>query len=152
NWAVSSAPVVDGNGNVMATDTLPYLRFNYGQRRHLNGVTHVFARGTSAGSAAWFPIDHVVSEKVLSERLGDVKAHDTGEERMGCYAIRDWHDPALEMKKVVYDATGSHERAGDYLPLPRANGARYANLAFNVPGFALGGPSIDIYPAGTKFR
>lgn len=61
---------------------------------------------------------------------------------MACYAIRDSHDPVLELKKVVHDSKvgpNGHERAGDYLPLPRANGRRSANLIFSVPGFGLGG-------------
>ncbi len=66
--------------------------------------------------------------------------------------MRNTHDPNLELKKVVYDSDATHERAGDYLPLVRANGKRSANLTFNVPGFGLGGVAVDHFPAGTKFQ
>jgi hypothetical protein len=49
-------------------------------------------------------------------------------------------------------AVGSNERAGDCLPLLRNSGGRSANLAFVVPGFALGGTAVDHFPAGTRFQ
>jgi hypothetical protein len=152
SWAVDDAPAVDGNGNLMMINTRDHLVFNYGQDRHINGVTYAFALSTSNGSAAWFPMSAIKSESIFRDRVGEVNAKDTGGKRLGCYAIRDSVDESLIEKKVVYDTTASHQRAGDYLPLQRKNGHRYANLAFNVPGFALGGPAIDIYPSGTKFQ
>lgn len=151
-WAVEDAPVVDGNGDLMAMNTRDHLRFNYGQTRRMNNVTYVYARSTSAGSSGWFPITAVLGEQSLRDKVGEVNAKDTGLSRMGCYQIRSSHDESLVEKKVVYDSQETHERAGDYLPLVRANGGRYANLAFNVPGFALGAPAVDIFPAGTKFQ
>lgn len=53
---------------------------------------------------------------------------------------------------MVKDSTATHERAGDYLPLPRANGVRSANLVFSVPGFGLGGATTDHFEAGSKFQ
>jgi hypothetical protein len=151
-WTVNDANVVDGNGDLIGPSTLDHLRFQHGQDRHMNGVTYVFARTTSQHVAAWFPIDAVASEDALRDRLGEVTAKGAGLAEMGCYAIKSSHDAGLVEKKVVYDAQSDYERAGDYLPLPRGNGQRYANLCFNVPGFGLGGPAIDIFPAGTKFR
>jgi hypothetical protein len=151
-WAVDDAPVVDGNGDVMGMNTRDHLRFNYGQTRRMNNTTYVFARSTSVESAGWFPIDKVKGEESLRSKVGEVNAKDTGRAKMACYRIRDSHDASLVEKKVVYDTQEEHERAGDYLPLPRANGGRYANLAFNVPGFSLGAPAVDIFPAGTKFQ
>jgi hypothetical protein len=72
--------------------------------------------------------------------------------RLGCYQIKSSHDASRELRKVVYDSRAEHERAGDYMSLPRANGRRSANLLFMVPGFGLGGASTDHFPAGTKFR
>ena len=151
-WAVADATVVDGNGDPMGVNTRDHLRFNYGQTRHMKGTTFVYARSTSTNSGGWFPIDAVAGEESLRQKVGEVNARDTGGDRLGCYKVRSSHDEALVEKKVVYDAQGDYERAGDYLSLPRANGGRYANMAFNVPGFGLGGPAIDIWPAGTKFR
>ncbi len=153
SWGVDQgAPIVDGNGDLMIVSSKDHMTFNYGQTRHIFGVTYAFALSTSNGSAGWFPMSAIKSEDVFRDRVGEVNAKDTGGKRMGCYAIRSSVDESLIEKKVVYDTTASHQRAGDYLPLVRTNGQRYANLAFNVPGFALGGPAIDIYPSGTKFQ
>lgn len=151
-WAIDDGMMVDGNGDPMAPCTWDHLRFNYGQTRHMNGKTYVYARSCSNNSSGWFPIDNVKSESILRDRVGEVNAKDTGRGKLGCYRIKSSHEPNLVERKVVYDAQGDYERAGDYLPLPRNNGTRYANLAFNVPGFGLGGPAIDIFPAGTKFQ
>jgi hypothetical protein len=151
-WAIDDGMMVDGNGDPMAPCTFDHLRFNYGQTRHMNGKTYVYARSCSNGSSGWFPIDNVKSESILRERVGEVNAKDTGQKRLGCYRIKSSHDPALVEKKVVYDSNDDNERAGDYLPLVRNNGKRYANLAFNVPGLGLGGPAVDIFPSGTHFQ
>jgi hypothetical protein len=151
-WAVEPDDVVDGDGHVMGKSSFAHLRFNYGQTRRMNDRTYVYARSTSVGSSGWFPIDKVVSESALRDRVGEVNAHGAGLAKMACYAVKSSHDPALVELKVVYDSKSDNERAGDYLPLVRGNGQRYANLAFNVPGFGLGGPAVDIFPAGAKFQ
>jgi hypothetical protein len=94
----------------------------------------------------------ILGRTSFEQKVGHVSALGAGLAKLGCYAVRNSHDPALEVKKVVYDSTSSNERAGDYLPLVRANGLRSVNLAFNVPGFGLGGPAVDHWPAGTKFQ
>ena len=153
SWKVTRASVRDGNGDAMTVQPAGDLKFNYGQARVLNGQLHILAMATSNQSAGWFPLDSVAEQNALDTSIDRVKAQDPGGSKLGCYEISGSDpDPNLVDKKVVKDATGSHEKAGDYLPLVRENGGRYANLAFNVPGLALGGPSIDIYPAGTKFQ
>jgi len=151
-WTVADGPVLDGNGDLIGMNTRDHLDFNYGQDRRFGDATYVMARSSSTGSAGWFPEDKVVSEATLRSRVGEVNAKDTHQKRLGCYEIRNSEDANLAPKKVVYDSTDEHERAGDYLSLVRANGRRYANLAFSVPGSGLGAPAIDIYPAGTKFQ
>lgn len=151
-WAVGDDVVVDGNGDVMGPSTWDHLRFNYGQTRHMKGKTYALAMSTSQGSSGWFPLESVVSEDVLRDRIGEVNAKGAGLGKMACYEVRDTHDTKIAAYKVVYDSNSDHEAVGDYLPLPRKNGQRYVNLSFNVPGFDLGGPAIDIFPAGTKFR
>lgn len=151
-WGVLHDYIVDGNGDPMIMNTWNRMRFNYGQDRRMNGRTYVYARSSSNGSSGWFPIDKVKAEASLRKRVGEVNAKDPGRGKMACYEIRDSHSESLAAKKVVYDAKTDNERAGDYLPLPRKNGQRYSNLAFSVPGSALGAPAIDIFPAGTKFQ
>ncbi len=153
SWGVATgAAIRDGNGTVLATSSSTRLTFNYGQVRNLAGKHHAFALSTSNGSAGWFPIDAIQGKSSFENKVGSVHAHDPHQGQMACYRIRDAHDPELELKKVNYDTTAEHERAGDYLPLVRKNGKRSANLAFNVPGHALGGVAIDHFPAGAKFQ
>jgi hypothetical protein len=155
-WAVvPGASVRDGKGNVLTVQTGDRMTFNFGQTRSLAGKAHALGLTTSNGSAVWYPFDHIVSEASFRDHVGNVDAKDTGDERMGCYEIRNSHDASKELKKVVYDSDvgpNGHERAGDYMSLLRNNGKRSANLLFSVPGFSLGGTSSDHFPAGTKFR
>jgi hypothetical protein len=153
SWGIEpGASLRDGHGNVLATVTNARLTFNYGQTRALAGKAHALALATSNGSAGWYPIDHILGEQSFRARMGEVNAHDPHDGRLGCYRIRNSHDPDIELRKVVYDSHATHERAGDYLPLERENGKRSANLIFMVPGFGLGGASTDHFPAGTMFH
>ncbi len=152
-WAVEDDVVVDGDGVKMVDSTWDHLRFNYGQTRHMNGRTYAFAMSTSNGSSGWFPLDAVVSEDILRDRIGEVNAKGSQLGKLGCYKVRDSSGTAARAAlKVVYDTTSDNERVGDYLALERKNGKRYMNLAFNVPGFGLGGVAVDIFDAGTKFQ
>ncbi len=152
-WSVGSGYVLDGNGDPMTLQTPSMLKFNYGQARVMNGKLHLLAMSTANGSSGWFPLDAIAGKASIDAKVGRVKAEDPGGGSMACYEVTDRDiDDDYAAKKVVYDADGSHERVGDYMPLLRKNGAKYANLAFNVPGVALGGPAIDIFPVGTKFQ
>ncbi|MEO8703612.1 MAG: hypothetical protein ABI867_26420, partial [Kofleriaceae bacterium] len=153
SWAVDTgASARDGNGEVMAKQTASRMTFNYGQTRFLAGKSHALALSTSNGSAGWYPIDHIKGERSFRVHNGEVNAKDPGRGPMACYEIRNSHDRNIELRKVVYDSHASHERAGDYLALVRANGKRSANLIFSVPGFGLGGATTDHFPAGTRFQ
>lgn len=157
DWGVDKdVDVLDGNGDVLGQSHSSTLKFNYGQKRTFGGAEYVFAMTTSNHSAGWFPLAHVKSGDVLSSRVGNATAHRSGLAKMACYEIRNSMDDTLAAKKVVYDAESapgpSGEAAGDYLPRLRVNGKRSANLVFNVPGSALGGPAIDHFPAGTKVQ
>jgi len=153
SWEITpGASVRDGNGNALITENGTHLTFNFGQTRALAGKAHALALTTSNSSAGWYPMDHIVSEDSFRAHVGNVDAKDPGDGDMACYRIRDTDDETLAAKKVVKNATGDHERAGDYLPLVRANGKRSANLVFSVPGFALGGATTDHFPAGSAFH
>lgn len=153
SWGVEpGASLRDGNGDVLITMTRTRLTFNYGQTRALAGKAHALALSTNNGSSGWYPIDRILGETSFRARVGEINAKDPRRGEMACYAIRSSHDPSRELRKVVFDSRAEHERAGDYMALPRANGRRSANLIFMVPGFGLGGASTDHFPAGTKFR
>jgi hypothetical protein len=153
NWGlVTGVPIRDGNGTIMGTNTRTSSAFNYGQTRTFAGETYAFAVTTSNSSAGWLPESAILGRTSFEQKVGHVSALGSGLAKLGCYEVRNSHDTTLEVKKVVYDSTSSNERAGDYLPLVRANGLRSVNLTFNVPGLALGGPAVDHFPAGTKFQ
>ncbi|CAM3206807.1 hypothetical protein COSO111634_06260 [Corallococcus soli] len=153
SWALNTGgPVRDGNGTVVGTSTRTSATFNHGQTRTFAGELHAFAVSTSNSSAGWLPMSAIKGRTSFEDKVGHVSALSSGLAKMACYAVRNSHDTTLEFKKVVYDSDAVHERAGDYLPLVRANGLRSANLTFNVPGFGLGGVAVDHFPAGTKFQ
>lgn len=152
-WALETGgPIRDGNGTVVGVSNRTGSSFNYGQTRSFDGETYAFAVSTSNSSAGWVPLLSIKGKESFANKVGHVSALGSGLAKMACYAVRDSHDTTLELKKVVYDSDAEHERAGDYLPLVRANGKRSINLAFNVPGFGLGGVAVDHFPAGTKFQ
>lgn len=153
SWGVEpGASVRDGNGTALSVQTGSRLTFNYGQTRLLAGKAHALALSTSNGSAGWYPIDHIKGETSFRQQNGEVNGKDPGLGEMACYEIRSSHDATIELRKVVKNSKAEHERAGDYLPLVRADGRRSANLVFSVPGFGLGGATTDHFLAGTKFR
>lgn len=152
---VAGVPVRNGNGDVVATNTLSSTTFNYGLTRTFAGETYAFAVTTSNGSAGWMPVSGILGHDSFIQKVGHVAAHSAGLSKMGCYEIRSTYDHSIELKKVVYDSKAGpdgHERAGDYLPLVRHDGQPSANLCFNVPGFGLGGAAEDHFPAGTRFQ
>lgn len=152
-WGLTTGvPIRDGNGTIMGTNTRTSSEFNYGQTRTFAGETYAFAVTTSNSSAGWIPMSAILGSTSFEQKVGHVSALGSGLAKLGCYEVRNSHDTTLELKKVVYDSTATHERAGDYLPLVRANGLRSVNLIFNVPGMGLGGPAVDHFPAGTKFQ
>ncbi len=152
-WGITpGASVRDGNGTALSTETATRRTFNYGQTRYLAGTAHALLLSSTNGSAGWYPIDRIKGEASFRAHMGEVNGKDPGIGRMACYQIRNSHDASIELKKVVRDSTATHERAGDYLPLLRANGVRSANLVFSVPGFGLGGATTDHFVAGTKFQ
>lgn len=156
-WGVNAGvDILDGNGDVMFGSKSTELKFNYGQKRKFGGKSYVFAMSTSNKSAGWFPLDAVKSKDVLASRVGEATAHRAGLSKMACYEVRNDMDQSLAEKKVVYDTESdpgdSGEAAGDYLPKVRANGKRSINLVYNTPGYGLGGPAIDHFPAGTRFQ
>ncbi|MBL9100417.1 MAG: hypothetical protein JNL82_05640 [Myxococcales bacterium] len=152
-WAIAQGvPVLDGHGSTVAFNAMPRTFFVYGQSRVLKGAEHVFAALTTNGGAGWLRRADIADEASFAAGLGSAPALGEGLAELGCYRIVNTHDADLEYKRVIYDSRASHERAADYLPLPRANGQRSVDLLFNVPAYTLGGVAIDHFPAGTKFR
>ncbi len=156
-WAVASGtpntPIMDGNGDLMGTSRRTSFTLNYGQTRRMGNTTYVYALSTGLGASGWVPIDAFLHADSLRARVGEVDAKGAGLRELGCYEVSTGFDASLNRYKVVKGATDADAmEPDDYLPTKRANGGIYMNLAFNVPGDAIGGPAVDIFPAGTKFQ
>lgn len=147
-------PVVDGNGESMGRSRKTEFTLNYGQTRHMGNLTYVMAVSAGVGSAGWVPIDAFVHAASLRSRVGEVDARGANLRDMACYAVKSSYPAQLDHYKVVKGATDQvSEEPNDYLPQVRSGSGRvYMNLAFSVPGNALGAPAVDIFPAGTKFQ
>lgn len=131
------------------------MSFNYGLKRWFFGKDFAYARSTSNSSSGWYPISCIKEEDEFRRQAypqGYILAQDSGLSEMACYEIKSSVSKSLSEKKVVYGTTSANEKAGDYLPKKRVNGKVSANLAFSVPGCALGAPAIDHYFSGTKFQ
>ena len=150
---LAGVPVVDGNGDLMGFSKKTSFTLNYGQTRRIGNTTYVIALSSGLGAAGWVPIDSFVHAASLRAKVGEVNAHGAGLKDLGCYEVDTSFDPKLDTFKVVKGAKENESKEpDDYLPTKRANGKIYVNLAFSVPGDALGAPAVDIYPAGTKFQ
>lgn len=151
--AHKGVPVVDGNGGALGNSTFTSFTMNYGQHRTIQGTEYVYAMSTGLGSSGWVPLDAFVSSAALLKDAGTVTAHGSalGTE-MGCYAIKSSYDPKFDKLKLLKGGGDDAQEPNDYLPQKRANGKVYGTISFNVPGDALGGPNVDIFPAGTKFQ
>ena len=149
----ADVPVVDGNGDLMGLSKKRGFTLNHGQTRRMNDRTWVMALSAGVGSAGWIPVDAFLHADSIRAKVGEVNAHGAGLKDMACYEVHTTFDTALDKYKVVKGAKVSESmEPDDYLPTKRSNGKVYANLAFSVPGDALGAPAVDIFPAGTRFQ
>ena len=146
-------PVKDGDGKELGRTTKTSFTLNHGQVRTFAGKEHVIALSTGLAAAGWVPIDAFKSAATLRGRVGSVTARGGNLSKMACYEVKSTYPARLDTFKVVRGATDADsEEPNDYLPVKRANGKVYMNLAFSVPGDGLGAPAVDIFPAGTKFQ
>ena len=150
---LGGVPVVDGNGERMGISKKTSFTLNHGQTRRLDNVTYVMALSSGLSSAGWVPIDSFVHADSIRAKVGEVNAKGDNLKDMACYEVGTTFDPLLDTFKVVKGAKENESmEPDDYLPMKRKNGKVYVNLAFSVPGDALGAPAVDIFPAGTKFQ
>jgi len=145
-------PVLDGNGEEMGRTKQLEFVFNYGQTRRFGNLTYGYVLSSGLKSAGWVPIDGLMHNDSFRAKVGNVDAKGDNLKKLGCYEVRSSFDEKLVQYKIVKGTGENGPEADDYLPIARANGKHYINLTFNVPGDALGGPSIDIFPSGTKFQ
>lgn len=164
--SVSSITVSDGNGDPIGSTTKSTFTLNHGQMRTINNAKRVFALSTGIGAAGWIPLSSLASaERSIIEnniRTPPATAFSIGLDLMACYKIKSTYPSFYNGDlKVVRNAQTSEEEPDDYLPKKRKvsnaassdeTSAAYMNLAYNVPGNALGGPSVDIFPQGTFFQ
>lgn len=180
-WQVlPHTPVVDGTGASLGeisahinTDrgNVPATKINYGMTKVIKGVFCVYAFSTRVnpsktvaelagdadqeGTSAWIPLDSVVKKEELLEKVGvgkgklpavpleEQKYRVTGGDAKQ-YMLPSGHEVSIT-KNIKIGAVPSH-----YLRRPSGT----VNVCFCVPGFSLGGQSLDslLVTSGAIFR
>jgi hypothetical protein len=156
---------------------VPATRINYGMTKVIGGRLHVYAFATrvrpagavrplldpadfkdgTVGSSAWLPLDDVVKKETLLERVG------VGKGKLPRLPLEDRRYVVTggDPKMYLTDAGGPelqinyYEKGVGAVPshyLRRPNGT--VNIIYNVPGFKLGGQSLDslLINGGVAFR
>jgi len=164
-WAASpGAPLLDGTGAKLGTllprvvegKAVNAIKVQHGMTKVLNGEVNIYAfstpvrltsgasAGTTTGVSAWMPLRLVRDKEALLERLhpgiGRLPVVELSPERFtitgGNPADYDTSDGLpLKIVKAVHTPPQPH----DYLLRP----AGTINLLYAVPGFGLGGHSLD---------
>lgn len=152
-WRVSESVIRDGTGQVMGWNSRRQVEFNLRTSRTFDGGEYVLAISTSNGSAGWLPLSAVVErEDFLESRLPNWEYRPPATKSLGCFAVKAASLPdEVAEYKVVFDSKAKHEKVADFESRLRKNGRYSVNLVASVPGFGLGAPTIDHFPAGSLF-
>lgn len=154
-WRIDPAVARDGRNHVIGVLPAQTIEINYGQRKVIGGVRHVFGfrMQLSDGRAisAWVEESKVHGD---TARMPTVALKDPGRGSGATYVItggnpakfRDAHGRDL---KISTNGVGNLE-ANDYLVRPTG----IVNFLYNVPGFQIGGVATDTFEVnvGTQFK
>lgn len=144
--------VYDGNGDPIGKSSYNNFVLNKGQIRVINEQEMVFAISTGLGSAGWVPIHYFDDSAKIKLLIVPRNANGDALRAIECFEIGNGYDSRFDQYKLVKNSKSlDGEEPNDYLPFKRKSGRSLMNLAYNVPGFGIGGPAIDIFPSGTKF-
>lgn len=156
----AGVPIVDGFGNYMATTTDTTAMFNFGQRKLINGTLMVYGWGLNNWSlSGWVPETYLGSNATLFALRSPTlttKVPDPPDVYSTVFTVSGGNpeefrdstaaaDPDPRMRYLGIVVNG--QRVGiatDYLVTP----TNKVNVTYNVPGFGLGGFSVDSVPVG----
>jgi hypothetical protein len=138
----------DGFGNDRGVVTESSVKINYGQRKRLHGRTVVYAwdvRTTGGAASGWIFEEKIVHRDRLRDRSPTLELPNPGHgEYDTIWVITGGNNASFEGLKVNPDVG----HATDYLLRP----GNVVNIVYSVPGFHLGGFSVDTVPPGVVFR
>ncbi|MFZ5788095.1 MAG: hypothetical protein ACOY3Y_16780 [Acidobacteriota bacterium] len=150
DWPIAAgAHLRDGLGNVRGVVVDAAVKINYGLRKPLVGVNHVYAFAarldTGLTASGWVretalahgPITRMPTVAHSSPGQGDYEAD---------WTVTGGKPSAFGDLKVAPNFTGSNVAATDYLLRP----GNVVNLLYNLPG--RGGVAVDTFPAGVGFK
>jgi hypothetical protein len=153
-WALGApTKLYDGFGHARANVTDSHgVKINYGMRKAINGLSMVYAwsAGTDEGAASgWILESSIARADLLRQRMPTIAMPYPA---TGFYEtqwiITGGNPAAYGDMKVQANYTGGGRAVTDYLK----RGGDVVNIAFNVPGNAIGGFNTDTVPIGTTFR
>jgi hypothetical protein len=170
-WPVAVRPVtvLGGDGKPKGAMTIFSPLLNYGQVRTFGGQKHVYALSAGIGPG-WVPVAAFADKDLILAHVGSAvgkgaTADGTKLRALGCFHVRSESKRSAIIEQSANDGkdrykilknTTVDEQEGepnDYLPVQHAGVAvPYMAMTFNVPGDAIGGPSIDTFPKGTIFH
>jgi hypothetical protein len=141
-------------GTVIPIDTKsgPTAMINYGQRKVIDGQSLVYtwsSHTASGGMSGWIPESKIQNQALLDARSPTTNLPDPGKgDYDAIWLVTGGDNAAYAGLKVDNDQSGSGENATDYMLRP----GNVINVTYNVPGFSLGGFSVDSMPVGSIFR
>ncbi len=154
-WSIETTWARDGRNNVIGIIPAQKIEINYGQRKVIGGVPHVFGfrMHLSDGRAisAWVQESKIPGN---TARMPTVALKDPGRGSGRTYTITGgnpakYRDSAGRDLKISPNGVGNLE-ANDYLQRPTG----IVNFLYSVPGFGIGGVATDTFKAdiGTQFK
>lgn len=150
DWPISAnTALLDGLGNERGHVAESSVRINYGLRKHLHGVNHVYAFAakldTKLMASGWIKESAVKDGPIT--RMKTVALTDPGHgDYETVWTVTGGNNAEYEGLKVVKDWSDGGCNATDYLVRPGG----FFNLLYNLPGS--GGVAIDTFPLGVTFR
>ena len=152
NWPVfSNTPLYDGMGTQVAVVTGSTVHINYGQRKRLDGQTLVYAwavRTNLGAKSGWIPEAQIKNPSLLDRRSPTLRLPNPGHGTYTAIWTITGGNPGSIANLKVNPRVSSGQNGTDYLVRP----GNIVNIVYTVPGFSLGGYSVDTVPVGTIFR
>ncbi len=150
DWPIANgAHLRDGLGNIRGVVVDSAVKINYGGRKRINGVNHVYAfaaRLDTGITASGWVREGALNNSPIS-RMPTVALSDPGHgDYETVFTVTGGNNADFEGLKVSKDYDDGGRNATDYLVRP----GNMFNLLYNLPG--RGGVATDTFPLGVSFR
>jgi hypothetical protein len=150
DWPIApGTALLDGLGNVRGKVKGSSVRINYGGRKKIHAVAHVyaFAVGLDTGVTASGWVREDALDNAPIKRMPTVKLGNPGKGDYEATWVVSGGDPgSIAGLKVIKDFDGNNGAGTDYLVRP----GNVVNFLYNLPGS--GGVATDTFPVGVTFK